>query len=363
MATKDNGDEPQKIPWPTRLKDRLVGYMGVGAWRQVVLTHVTELRVRLNAAEEASPATPSTTNLSLNSGQRAALIEGARGHLDAADDAANRRFGILTGAVVERAWTNIHEATLNLLELAPEDELESWGVDVRAFARLHLRHGDPHRVAIEETLLGRPPTPKPLEKEHQKLAVGVLRAAFAAASVEKTRARSFRNVVLVGSAVLAVIAVALAAFGWFHSDMLSLCFPAKATPRVSPGNVVCPNGGHSPGPYDISLVAGLGVAAAALTTAVSLSKLDGRSAPYSIPLVLALLKLPAGAVSAVLGMVMISGSLIPGLDKLDSQGQILAWAALFGAGQQAATHFVDTKGQEIIENVRGAAGLSSDSLV
>ena len=49
------------------------------------------------------------------------------------------------------------------------------------------------------------------------------------------------------------------------------------------------------------------------------------------PLALSSLKLPAGAVSAVLGLILINGGLIPGLDKLNTPGEILAWAALFGA--------------------------------
>jgi hypothetical protein len=49
--------------------------------------------------------------------------------------------------------------------------------------------------------------------------------------------------------------------------------------------------------------------------------------PYSLPTALAFLKVPTGALTAVLGIVLLRGQFIPGLSALDTSGQILAWAA------------------------------------
>jgi hypothetical protein len=41
------------------------------------------------------------------------------------------------------------------------------------------------------------------------------------------------------------------------------------------------------------------------------------------------LKLPAGALTAIAGLILILGDFIPGLSELDNQGQILAYAIVF----------------------------------
>jgi hypothetical protein len=238
--------------------------------------------------------------------------------------------------------------------------------------------------------------------------VSALKAAFAAASVEKSQARSFRNMVYAGTVALFIVAAVLAFLGSWSPEAIPLCFPTSAptacpsgplspsataattaaatvtaspvgpatesgsppaTPRPSPSPSTPATSDPpadaeqedsntdetEPGWFDVALVEILGLAAASLTAAVSLRKLRSSAAPYAIPMALTLLKLPAGAVSAVLGLMLINGGLMPGLDKLTTQGQILAWAALFGAGQEALTRFVDAKGREVLRNVRGPA--------
>jgi len=54
----------------------------------------------------------------------------------------------------------------------------------------------------------------------------------------------------------------------------------------------------------------------------------GTAAPYSVPVGLAFFKLPAGALTAIAGLVLIKGDFVPGFSQLDSQGQILAYAGL-----------------------------------
>ncbi|MEU0169630.1 hypothetical protein ABZ214_29990 [Streptomyces iakyrus] len=52
-----------------------------------------------------------------------------------------------------------------------------------------------------------------------------------------------------------------------------------------------------------------------------------------LPLASAVLKLPTGALSAFLGLLLIRGAFVPGLSDLDSRAQVLAWAAASGAAQ------------------------------
>ena len=75
---------------------------------------------------------------------------------------------------------------------------------------------------------------------------------------------------------------------------------------------------------------------------------------YGIPLALAWLKLPTGAITAFLGLLLMRGQFVPGLSALDSSAQILAWALVFGYAQQLFTRLVDQQGQTVLETVRGA---------
>jgi hypothetical protein len=106
-----------------------------------------------------------------------------------------------------------------------------------------------------------------------------------------------------------------------------------------------------PAPGDVALVALLGLLGGGLSAAVSLRGLQGTSTPYDVPVALALLKLPSGALSALVGLLFIRGEFIPGLTQLDNQPQILAYAFLFGIAQQLITRLVDRQAQEILTKV------------
>ncbi|MGZ6576345.1 MAG: hypothetical protein ACXVHJ_35815, partial [Solirubrobacteraceae bacterium] len=77
------------------------------------------------------------------------------------------------------------------------------------------------------------------------------------------------------------------------------------------------------------------------------------STPYSLPLALAVLKLPTGALTALLGLLLMRGGFVPGLSALDSSAQIIAWALVFGYSQQLLTHLVDKQAQTVLEGVGG----------
>ncbi|MDT7581617.1 MAG: hypothetical protein QOK35_2881 [Pseudonocardiales bacterium] len=73
--------------------------------------------------------------------------------------------------------------------------------------------------------------------------------------------------------------------------------------------------------------------------------------PYGIPVAVALLKLPIGALTAVAGIVLLGGAFVPGLSNLDSQRQILAYALVLGFAQQLVTQFTDRRASALIAQV------------
>ena len=65
------------------------------------------------------------------------------------------------------------------------------------------------------------------------------------------------------------------------------------------------------------------------------------------------LKLPTGALTAVLGLLLMRGQFVPGLSNLDTSAQIVAWAVVFGYAQQLFTRLVDERGQAVLQAVGG----------
>ena len=98
----------------------------------------------------------------------------------------------------------------------------------------------------------------------------------------------------------------------------------------------------------------VGLTAAAIAAAAAIRGIEGSSERYGLPVALAALKLPTGAITAFLGLLLIRGQFVPGLSALDTPGQIVAWALVFGFSQQLFTRLVDQQGQTVLDSVRGA---------
>jgi hypothetical protein len=92
------------------------------------------------------------------------------------------------------------------------------------------------------------------------------------------------------------------------------------------------------GPAGLLVVELIGLTAAAVATATALRGIRGSSEPYGLPVALATLKLPMGAVTAFLGLL--------------TSAQILAWALVFGYAQQLFTRLVDQQARSVLNTVR-----------
>src|SRR5205823_6467302 len=88
-----------------------------------------------------------------------------------------------------------------------------------------------------------------------------------------------------------------------------------------------------------------------LAAARSLRLTRGSSTPVSLPVWLAVLKLPTGALTALLGILLMRGDFIPGFGRLDTQPEIIAWAIIFGYAQQLLTRTVDQRARWVLEPV------------
>jgi hypothetical protein len=126
-------------------------------------------------------------------------------------------------------------------------------------------------------------------------------------------------------------------------DALELCFEPQGGP-------VCPTGGAAHR-IDALLIAFLGATGGAITAVVAITRMQGTQTPFGVPLSLAVLKLPFGAITALVGLLLIHGEFVPGLTNLDTEGQILAYALFFGIAQQIVTGFVDRQAANLLNKI------------
>jgi hypothetical protein len=220
---------------------------------------------------------------------------------------------------------------------------------------------------------GRGPDPSQLTESDRQAVISAVRAASTESRWKVSRLRSFRNVIAVTTLVLALAAIGMVVFAFNRPAALPVCF--------IPGNVVCTtsttpvpaaaqpnsNGQQSAASaasadalmrrvasgWDVAVVELVGLIAAAIAAAAAVRNVEGTSTPYSLPVALAALKLPTGALTALLGLLLMRGGFVPGLSALDSSAQIVAWALVFGYAQQLLTRLVDNQAHTVLEQVGG----------
>jgi hypothetical protein len=333
-------------------------------------------------------------------------------HLDAARQAAERanldppkRFRFFRGGpLIERAMSNLDAAEAQLLNLAPASYVLGQMPGLLRHVQSHLPPTDPARQEFERITqrLGikdpdhpllenaRDPTlsekKRVIDAERGKI-VTTVRAASSAGLREQVRLRSFRNVVVVTAGLMAVLAIGVALTGLVSPTLIPLCFAPEESGQAV---VVCPTEQSAPfsttqqpsgtplpagtetqdiddainktaSPQDLIVVELVGLTAAAIAAAAAIRRIKGSSERYGLPVALAVLKLPTGAITAFLGLLLMRGQFVPGLSALDTSAQILAWALVFGYAQELFTRLVDQQGQTVLDNVRGASTLQTTS--
>lgn len=270
-----------------------------------------------------------------------------------------------TGNRSNHAWLHLHAAEVLAAQYIPEPAAPLF--TERALSRLQttLKPGDPRRQALEEELntdhadLGG-------RREHadqgtdardragaingaspKALAISeAFRVAYSEQDEQYARIRNFRNVLFSCFVSLVIFSLALALVGGWNANAIPLCFDSTE----ADGGLACPLGASASG-WDVTLVGFLGSLGGALAAVFAIRQMQGTTAPYAIPLNLALLKLPLGAITAIVGLLFINGEFVPGMSALDTSGQILAYAVVLGYAQQIVTRLLDRQGRQVLEAV------------
>lgn len=235
------------------------------------------------------------------------------------------------------------------VDVSPEDDTDPWGHTVRHIGALGASSANP-ATATTMTQEARTPSHTAGSGAARRAVFrSVIRLAYEVLDQWYARIRSFRNAVIMASILLAVLAGAVIFIGARSPAAIPLCFyPAS-------GEATCPSGGNQPSSGDVAVVAFLGLVGGGLAGALTVRDLlKTRTpnampiAPHTVPIALSVLKLPAGALTAISGLLLVSGAFVPGLTALDTQGQILAYAFVLGFAQQIATSQIDRQAREIL---------------
>ncbi|WP_030436910.1 hypothetical protein [Actinoplanes subtropicus] len=258
------------------------------------------------------------------------------------------------GSSVERAFLHLHAAKIFLVDLLPPVELEALVPDVTTRLAMALDRNDPRRVEAEAQLRT---VQGPARRAVLKQAMEV---AYDASDEQYVRLRDFRNIILLTALTMAALTGLLVFFVAVFPEAIPLCFkPGVTTAATTTQSAqqlfsVCPSGDlpqQQPEAGDILIVAGLGAIGGALGALVAIRNLRGTSTPYSVATALAILKGPSGALTAIIGMLLLAGGFVPGLTNLDSQRQILAYALVFGIAQQLVTRVADDRAQQLLNQL------------
>ncbi|WP_133829187.1 hypothetical protein [Actinomycetospora succinea] len=271
--------------------------------------------------------------------------------LDRAVCAARRRgpFRALanwwSGSNVEAAFRAMHRAEAEIARLYDEDRIRAAAPE--ALDRLRVcATDDRHRIEWERHLAAQ--NGRLTAAELSK----VIQLGHEAKDQRYAKVRRFRNIVLSAAALITVFLALFAVIVSRAPDAVPLCFTAP------PDTVLdCPtSSGRGASGGDVWIVMLLGMLGGSLAAAVSVRNIRGAPTPYNLATALALLKVPAGALTAVGALLLISGEVVPGLAPLASQEQILCYALVFGYAQQALTTLIDKKAGDLVTGVRDKGG-------
>jgi hypothetical protein len=179
----------------------------------------------------------------------------------------------------------------------------------------------------------------------QQVAAEAVGEAFEAEDEQQFQVRRFRRVLLGTFVALLVLVVFMGIVGNIEPGYFPLCLVEQG----AKGTMICPTGDHSPGGADLPLVLGLGAIGASLAVANSLARQKlVAGVRYSLPVAQGLVKVAFGALTAVLGIIILGTqtSDVPGI--LGTQAGLLTAAVVFGYSQQIFTRAIDKQASTLL---------------
>ncbi|MDA0163268.1 hypothetical protein OM076_23540 [Solirubrobacter ginsenosidimutans] len=276
-------------------------------------------------------------------------------------------------ACIESALGHVDAAEASTMRMTAVETLHRQLPSIQAQVFRYLPKSDPRRMRVDEIV--HDVKGRPLQEDEKEALVLAFHAAGSQRLREVVRLGAFFVVLVRATLCVAVLAAVIGLAGGIWPKALPLCFfpqekslvacPTEQSRAQVNGAPVNTAGGDLDDGFDATvsradyvLVEFAGLMAAAVVGIAALRGMRGSSTPYRVPIALLLLKLPAGAITAVVGLLLMRGGFVPGLSALDSSAQIIAWAIVFGAAQQLVTGLIDQRAHGVLNDVggRGASG-------
>jgi hypothetical protein len=199
--------------------------------------------------------------------------------------------------------------------------------------------GQPAPVGKPSDMLGR----------DQQIASSVLNDANRAEDLQQSQVRYFRNVLLGTFAGLLIVVVVLGIVGAVHPGYFPLCVQKE---NAATGVKICPSGGSTASTADLPLVLAIGGIGAILSVARNLTGLKPAGVRYSLSVGQGLVKIAFGAITAMLGIIILSTQTNIGF--LGSQVGLLSTAVVFGYSQQLFTKVIDQQASDVLKAASSA---------
>jgi hypothetical protein len=194
----------------------------------------------------------------------------------------------------------------------------------------------------------------------QQVAALVMNEACRADDLQQSQVRRFRNV-LIGTFVgLFILVVALALLGSAHPSYFPLCLQGAQKQGTQTASAICPTGGSTASGADLPLVLLLGGIGATLAVALNLAGLKPAGVRYSLSVAQGLLKIAFGAITAMLGIIILSTQATAS-GILGSQAGLLATAVVFGYSQQLFTRLIDRQASDLLNNAASTTKASPNA--
>ena len=268
------------------------------------------------------------------------LRAGANGLLDSAGSYIHQAAGGRAAPWRLSSWWNGHayegtQACLHAAEVAIIGLSEPARVWNRIDAVLALAgplcQRDPRLKLVEQ--LRRRNNPR---DDRLPTAVAVLlEAAYAVQEERAVRSRNFRNRLIRAGGTLSLLLGVTLAVAWRNSGAIPVCT------NDCPAQGAC-------GLREVGLVMLLGMLGAATHVAGRLQKMGGSWNPYNLPFYQELIKLPIGALTAVIGLLLVGTNWLPVIQAPTSWRGVMAYAVAFGLAQIALTRNIDQRAEKLL---------------
>ncbi len=250
---------------------------------------------------------------------------------------------VWTGSEHETAMAAVHRAEGLFIMVAPEPSLRAQALKIEAtfMASSDIPHADP-RYAEFTALFARMKQKPPVPLKDRVLLREVRQTQDEAWEIARSRVRIFRNILS-------------AAIPFLGAALLLAAIIAGLNPDLIPLRGTTPN----PSSTDVLVVLYLGALGGLLSSVATLQSARNYRRFYGLPLAQALLKIPAGAGSALVGVLLLQQNLF-GIQPV-SWDAAMAYAVVFGVAQIAVTKKIDTRAGDLLGDVNAKSPTNGQS--